>query len=145
MLLPINDLTGQQNTVGANFKSTSTNSSAIGYKAESLACQFLIDKGMTLVERNYRTRRGEIDLIMQTTNSIIFVEVKYRGNKKFGSAEESITISKQKKIIAAAQEYLFRNGHGENTCIRFDALIIEPSKNGQPSCTINWIQNILTA
>lgn len=141
--MPINDLTGQLNTVGAKFKSTSRNSSAIGYEAESLACRFLIDQGMILVERNYRTRRGEIDLIMQSTNSVIFVEVKYRGNKKFGTAEESITKSKQKKIIAAAQAYLSRNGHSENTCIRFDAVIIGPSKNCQPSCTINWIQNIL--
>jgi putative endonuclease len=109
-----------------------------------MAHEFLVGQGLRLKARNYRTRRGEIDLIMQAQGCIVFVEVKYRNNNKFGTAEASITRGKCQRMIAAAQEYLMRNGHAEDTAIRFDAVLLSESEDAVANCTINWIQNILT-
>ena len=91
--------------------STTSNSVRLGSMAEAVACQFLIDQDMQLKSSNYRTRRGEIDLIMQDADCLVFVEVKYRRNKKYGSSEESITQAKCQKVIAAAKEFLVSNGY----------------------------------
>ena len=119
-------------------------SSLRGARAETMAYEFLVDQGLRLKARNYRTRRGEIDLIMQAQGCIVFVEVKYRNNNKFGTAEASITRGKCQRMIAAAQEYLIRNGHAEDTAIRFDAVLLSESEDAVANCTLNWIQNILT-
>lgn len=131
----------QTNPLGT---STISNCVKLGSMAESVACQFLIDQDMQLKSANYRTRRGEIDLIMQDADCLVFVEVKYRRNKKYGTSEESITQTKCQKVIAAAKEFLVTNGYKEDTYIRFDAVLISPADNSQSDCTINWIQNILT-
>ena len=123
---------------------TTSNSVRLGSQAEAVACQFLIDQNMQLKSSNYRTRRGEIDLIMQDADCLVFVEVKYRRNKKYGSSEESITQAKCQRVIAAAKEFLVSNGYKENTYIRFDAVLLSPADKSQSDCTINWIQNILT-
>ena len=65
-----------------------------GKQAENMACDYLQKRGMTLVERNFRKRRGEIDLIMYDRQDLVFVEVKYRHSDRFGSAEEAITGAK---------------------------------------------------
>jgi len=115
-----------------------------GARAEAMACEFLVDQGLKLKARNYRTRRGEIDLIMQAQDCVVFIEVKYRKNSRFGTAEASITKGKSQKMTAAAQEYLIRNGYPEDTGIRFDAVLLSESEDAVANCTLNWIQNILT-
>ena len=120
------------------------NNTRLGSEAEKIACRFLINQGMQPKYCNYRTRRGEIDLIMQYLDCLVFVEVKYRRSSKFGTPEESITPVKCQKIIAAAKAFLLNHGYQENTFIRFDAVLISPTDNSKSSCTINWIQNILS-
>lgn len=120
------------------------NNTRLGSDAEKIACQFLINQGMQLKYCNYRTRRGEIDLIMQYLDCLVFVEVKYRRSSKFGTPEEAITPAKCQKIIAAARAFLLTHGYQEDTSIRFDAVLISPTDNSKSNCTINWIQNILT-
>ena len=66
-----------------------------GAEAEDLACAWLQARGLRLLERNYRSRRGEIDLIMQDGEQLVFVEVRYRASNRYGSAAESITSAKQ--------------------------------------------------
>jgi putative endonuclease len=128
----------------AKAKSKTTKSKMVGAWAEHLACNFLIEKGLRVRERNYRTRYGEIDLIMQYLDCLIFVEVKYRKNQTFGTAEESITTTKCRRMITAAQAFLVCKGYSSDTRMRFDALLVEPNQGTQTGCTINWIQNILT-
>ena len=83
-----------------------------GEDAERIAENFLIAKGLKLVARNYRCRFGEIDLIMQERETLVFVEVRLRrhshgaGDNNFGGAAASITGNKRARIIAAAQHYL---------------------------------------
>ena len=125
-------------------QSSSSSSIALGARAEDTACEYLQNQGLKLKDRNYRTRRGEIDLVMQSKDTIIFVEVRYRSSNQYGSPGDSITLAKRQKIIAAAQEYLISQGYGSDTPTRVDAILITPPPAGHLSCTINWIKNILT-
>ena len=73
-----------------------------GAEAEQLALDFLQAKGLELVVKNFRTRRGEIDLIMRDNAILVFVEVRFRSNLNFGTAEESITAQKCQRLSSAA-------------------------------------------
>lgn len=86
--------------------------------------------------RNYLCKMGEIDIIMQDRQTLVFVEVRYRKRSSFGSASESVTRSKQQKLIRAAQHYLSRHNQHHRPC-RFDVLAI----NGQADQPIEWIPN----
>ena len=77
-----------------------------GYYGEEIACRVLEKKGYVLLEKNYTIRNGEIDLIMEKENEIVFVEVKTRRNDHYGEGLESITPQKQKRILRAANIYL---------------------------------------
>lgn len=93
-----------------------------GADAEDAALAFLRGQGLRLLARNYRCRFGEIDLIMNEGNTLVFVEVRMRKNAGFGSAAESITARKQKRIIAAARHYLAQVQAVPNC--RFDAVLL---------------------
>ncbi len=117
-----------------------------GAAAEQLAMEFLQSKGLELVAKNFRTRRGEIDLIMLDNRVMVFVEVRFRSSVNFGSAEESITVQKCRRLTAAARAYMQYEGLTEKVSACFDAVAISPDKQqGQstPGYCINWIQNIL--
>ncbi|MBW8328469.1 MAG: YraN family protein [Thiobacillus sp.] len=78
----------------------------LGQTAESRAASFLQSHGLKLLARNWRCRFGEIDLIMQDGATLVFVEVRLRSRSDFGSAAASVTTAKQKKLLAAARQYL---------------------------------------
>lgn len=84
-------------------------SNELGRQGEDEALSYLIKKGYILVERNYRTRYGEIDLIMQKDQFLIFVEVKWRKNSDYGYPREFVDHRKQDKIRLAAEDYLLRH------------------------------------
>ncbi|WP_261816640.1 YraN family protein [Vibrio gallicus] len=112
----------------------------IGQQYETQALQFLQGQGLTLVERNFRAKCGEIDLIMLENDEIIFVEVKYRSHTNFGVASESVTRAKQSKLIKTAQIWLSTNKKSaHHTYFRFDVVTI----TGQQQ-QIEWIKNALT-
>lgn len=106
-----------------------------GDDAERLACGYLQQQGLKLIERNYHTRRGEVDLIMQHDVTLVFIEVRLRSNQRFGSAAESITSRKQGRIISAAQYYLQQQPTA--LACRFDVVTI----NGETPPSIEWIPN----
>jgi len=109
-------------------------SNSQGVKSEKQALGYLTSQGLTLLCQNYYCRFGEIDLIMQEQETIVFIEVRYRKNNDFGGALASITKSKQNKIIKTAKHYLAQL-EDEQYC-RFDAIAIDESTN-----TPQWIQN----
>lgn len=117
------------------------NRKAIGDEAEALACDYLSKQGLYLLERNYRCRGGEIDLIMQHGDSLVFIEVRYRRNIAHGRATETVTAYKQRRVIHCARVYM--NHHGSwNVPARFDVVSIE----GEPDQRqIEWISNAFQA
>ncbi len=94
----------------------------VGDDAERDAERYLIGQGLNIVERNYRTRFGEIDLIMRDAETLVFIEVRLRKNNDFGGAAASIGAHKQRRIVAAAQQYIAALRHPP-PC-RFDAVLI---------------------
>jgi putative endonuclease len=93
-----------------------------GKQGEAKAEKFLTDKGYTVIARNYRYKRSEIDLIVQKENWLVFVEVKLRTSKAFGFPEESVNAAKRKKILEGAAQYLHEtNWTGK---VRYDIVAI---------------------
>ena len=105
-----------------------------GAKSEKQALTYLQKQGLSLICQNYYCRFGEIDLIMQEQDTLVFIEVRYRKNSDFGGALASITKRKQDKITKTAKHYLAQL-EDEPYC-RFDAIAID-----QQSDTPQWIQN----
>lgn len=112
---------------------------ALGAGAETGAQRYLESRGLKTVERNYRCRGGEIDLIMRDERALVFVEVRLRRHRGFGSAAESVTRKKQARIILAAQHYL-TYARSSAAC-RFDVVSYDGHNNGQPE----WIKNAFFA
>tara|TARA_B110000444_G_C18829382_1_gene592263 strand:- start:1029 stop:1421 length:393 start_codon:yes stop_codon:yes gene_type:complete len=98
------------------------NSQAFGKAQESQAARYLRSQGLKLYCRNYRSRHGEIDLIMSDSNTLVFVEVRYRRSEKFGGAIESVTPIKQKKIRLTAAHYLQSHPRLQHSNCRFDVI-----------------------
>lgn len=92
-----------------------------GQVAENKAAAFLKKQGLTLIQKNFHCRYGEIDLIMQDKETVVFVEVRFRHNSHYGSSAESVTFAKQQKLIKTAQSYLMKNKLGDVAC-RFDVV-----------------------
>lgn len=104
------------------FSFLQKNISNQGALAETRAEQFLLKKGLTLNVRNYQAACGEIDLIMRDNSVLVFIEVRLRRNPNFTSACESITKSKQSKIIRTANYYLQQHKLYNEVSCRFDVI-----------------------
>jgi len=109
-------------------------SKTIGDNAESMAEHFLIKQGITVIEKNYRDFPGEIDLIAEDQDTLVFIEVKFRKSTNFGQPFEAVTRAKQKKIIRTAQSYLQKHPKLANKACRFDVISIHNQD-------VNWIPN----
>ncbi len=107
---------------------------ARGAAAENLAAAYLQRAGLQLVERNYRCRFGEIDLIARDGATLVFVEVRMRSSERFGGAAASITRAKQRKLLCTARHYLA--GIVRAPQCRFDAMLINGNTNA-----IEWLKN----
>lgn len=117
------------------FNRTSDSNSK-GEAAEAHAEQFLHAQGLQTRARNYRCKVGEIDLIMQHGETLVFVEVRLRNNPRFLQAAESVTWRKQQKIIRAAQVYLMQTRLTDSVICRFDVVALTTE-----GATPDWIQN----
>src|SRR5881394_538015 len=105
----------------------------IGARAEDLCAELLRAAGLRLLERNWRCRHGEIDLIAEEDGTLVFAEVRKRSGSGFGGAAESVTDAKRARIVAAARLYLSRRA--ESPC-RFDVFLVE----GEPA-SVRWIRD----
>nr|WP_239032775.1 YraN family protein [Vibrio sp. MMG023] len=105
-----------------------------------MAKQYLQRQGLRFIAQNFLTKVGEIDLIFQQGETIVFVEVKYRNNDRFGSAAEMVTRAKMRKLVKTAQIWLSQqNRMAQNIDYRFDVVAIHDSGRD-----INWIQNAIS-
>ncbi|WP_028452097.1 YraN family protein [Chitinilyticum aquatile] len=107
-----------------------------GAAAEQAAAEFLRRAGLSIVERNWQCRRGEIDLIAREGETLVFVEVRARASRRFGGAAASIGQAKRAKLLTAAQTYL--SSLRVTPPCRFDAVCFEGSE-------IIWLKNCLDA
>jgi putative endonuclease len=112
---------------------------AAGARAEAFAAAYLETRGLVVLERNFRTRRGEIDLVARDGATLVFVEVRKRRSAAFGGAAASITRDKRGRLIAAAEAYLAR--FGEAPACRFDAVLID----GASPPRVQWLRDVFGA
>ena len=133
-------------TMGLFAGLTKTGSNTIGQRAEDLALQFLKKNGMQLIDRNYRCKMGEIDLVMLHDNELVFVEVRYRKQTRFGSGAESVDYRKQQKILKSAEHFLQRNTRYRDIPCRIDVVsITAPTSLSNRTFDIDWISNAVHA
>lgn len=111
---------------------------ASGRYWERVAESFLRSRGLRLLERNYRCRLGEIDLVMEHATQLVFVEVRYRRSSTHGDGAASVGFYKQQRIVRAASSYLARHPRRSTQACRFDVVSI----GGSPDqADIHWIRN----
>jgi len=110
-----------------------------GVQAEQWAVRYLQQQGLKLIAQNYRSRFGEIDLIMQDGTSLVFIEVRLRRNADFGGAAASIDAHKQQRLIRTAHQYLA--GLARTPPCRFDALLLDDMKGEN----VQWLKNAFDA
>ncbi len=123
----------------------STNTTERGQDSETLALHHLEQQGLRLVMRNYRCKMGELDLIMHDGNELVFVEVRSRRAGGYGSAAESITAAKRRRLIRAAAHYLQR--YRIDAPCRFDVIgLTRPDLTRQDDTWhIEWLRDAFRA
>jgi putative endonuclease len=96
----------------------------LGKRGEDVAVEELERRGYTILARRYRTRHGEIDVVAQDGETIVFVEVKVKETREFGTAAEAVGVRKQRRIVSMAVDYLARNRLTAKPS-RFDVIAID--------------------
>ena len=107
----------------------------LGMLGEALAVGALTARGYAILERRYATDRGEIDIIAEDGETLVFVEVRARATGEFGSAAESVTLAKQRQVTRVAAEYLVRHGIHHRPC-RFDVVTVDRALSEAPEITV---------
>jgi putative endonuclease len=107
-----------------------------GQLAEQQARRYLASQGLQFICSNFRCSRGEIDLIMRDSQTLVIVEVRYRKSTLYGNPLETVTPRKQSRIIAAARYYLAK--YPSNQAVRFDVVAISGTD-------LNWVRNAFHA
>lgn len=113
------------------------NPSSVGAQAEDEALRYLQQQGLSLIERNYDIKGGEIDLIMQDGEYTVFVEVKFRQSENYGETIDLVPQWKQRRLIRAATSFLVSKNLYNTAYGRFDIIGIFANKNDR----ISWIKN----
>ena len=114
------------------------NTTQQGRIAEDAACRYLQQQGLQLLERNFRSPAGEIDLIMQDRDIIVFIEVRYRSSNQVTSAQETIDYRKCRRIIKSGARYLQKHRLCNTALCRFDVVVL---LQGPDTDAIEWIRN----
>lgn len=108
-----------------------------GMTAECLALGHLEAAGLRLLKRNFRARTGEIDLVMRERDLIIFVEVRYRRNHRFGSPLETVDARKQRKLVNTACLFMQKYDPSGRMRYRFDVIGISGELHTTPA--VQWV------
>ncbi|MCP4116781.1 MAG: YraN family protein [Desulfobacteraceae bacterium] len=100
----------------------------LGQLAEDAACRFLEELGFTIIERNYRIRAAEIDIIAKDGDTLVFLEVKARSTLSKGGPREAVGIVKQQKIVLGARHFIREKGLSDSR-VRFDVVALYEKNN----------------
>ncbi|MGD9841899.1 MAG: YraN family protein [Steroidobacteraceae bacterium] len=109
-----------------------------GDRGEINALRHLQMAGLQLIERNYRCRSGELDLIMLEQQTLVFVEVRYRQDRQFGGAAASVNQGKQRRLLLAAQRFLQAHPQYQRHAARFDVVSLE---GDEPFTKLQWLKD----
>lgn len=128
----------KQETIKPEQKYRNGSKKTIGELAENAAYDYLLARGLKLVSRNYRVPTGEIDIIMQDNDDIVFIEVRFRKNDHFGDGADSVTKIKQNKIYKTALYFIQTHAKLSRYNFRFDVVSISLSDN---QFVFDWIND----
>lgn len=113
---------------------------ALGRAAEDRACRYLESRGLRLLERNYRCRAGEIDLVMLDGATLVLIEVRSRSSTEYGGAASSVGARKQQRFTRAARHLMLMRREYRQFAARFDVVAIDPGEGGGPP-RVTWIRD----
>jgi len=116
------------------------NTTTLGRRAEDLACRHLEALGLQLLERNYRCRAGEIDLVMLDGTTLALVEVRSRSTSAHGGAAATVGARKQQRFIRAARHLMLTHPEYRKLAARFDVVAIDAGPVGGPP-VVRWIRD----
>ncbi|MGA9852184.1 MAG: YraN family protein [Gammaproteobacteria bacterium] len=112
---------------------------AAGQRAEDQALELLRRAGLKLLARNYRCPQGELDLVMTDGENLVMVEVRFRRDRGFGSAVESVDAHKQEKLLRATQHFLQQDARWRRRPLRFDVVAMNETADGKMQT--DWIKD----
>ncbi len=112
----------------------------LGREGEDAAIAYLKDKGYRIIQKNFRSKLGEIDIIAQQKETVVFIEVKSRASHQFGHPFSAITPAKQRKIIQVAQSFLAKHRLMENPA-RFDVVGLTIDPDASKAFQIELLEN----
>tara|TARA_R100000005_G_scaffold96472_1_gene83671 strand:- start:4452 stop:4811 length:360 start_codon:yes stop_codon:yes gene_type:complete len=115
-----------------------------GDRYEELAASWLLAQGWQILQRNFRCKLGEIDIIALHHGQLVFVEVRARSNPRFSSAAASVDRRKQQKLLRAARFFLQCSTRWQNMPCRFDVLAFDP-RQSDPEPAPRWIRSAFSA
>jgi len=110
----------------------------LGDAGEAAAARHLESRGLVVLMRNFRVRGGEIDLVCRDGATVVFVEVRRRASADFGGAAASITATKRRRLVLAAQHWLAQHGQYSDGACRFDCVLIDGER-------LEWLKNAFSA
>jgi putative endonuclease len=115
----------------------------LGAAAEEIAAAYLAAHGAEILERNYRRRLGELDVIAREGDTLLIIEVRTRSTSAYGGAAASVDVRKRRRIVRAAQQLLQQHRELGRLAVRFDVLVVSNVKTAQP--TVDWIRHAFDA
>jgi putative endonuclease len=115
----------------------------LGQQAEAIACEFLQRQGLELLERNYRRRLGELDLVLREGQTLVIVEVRTRGGDNYGGAAASVDGWKRRRLVRAAQQLLQQRRELAALPARFDVVVVHDVAESEPR--VEWIRHAFEA
>jgi putative endonuclease len=107
----------------------------LGIVGEDLAARELASRGYAILERRYRTEYGEIDIVARDGDTLVFVEVRAKASAEFGTAAESITDAKKRRVARMAVDYVARHAVVDTAC-RFDVVAVDAAFSDTPQITV---------
>lgn len=108
----------------------------LGNLAEDIAAKYLAEQGLEIVARNYYVRNGEIDIVAFEGEMVVFVEVRSKSHDRYGTAEDTISLKKQRFLYRAAEQFLLKENMSERIC-RFDVVAVSFANDTQ----IKWYKD----
>ncbi|MBQ7435771.1 MAG: YraN family protein [Oscillospiraceae bacterium] len=114
---------------------------ALGALGERLASEHLERQGYRILERNFRCRMGEIDLIARRGGELVFAEVKLRKDASHGEAREFVTAAKQRKLLLTAEYYLSARPWAQDLQARFDVIEVYAPQGTEENCSVFQLEN----